>query len=60
MALLSNICTRPFSKDSNIAKQKCFMSPSHVVTLHEEDALKDRDLINFFLLHQGHLKEKLT
>lgn len=36
------------------------MSPSHVVTLHEEDALKDRDLINFFLLHQGHLKEKLT
>lgn len=61
MALLSNICTRPFSKDSIIAKQeKCFMSPSHVVTLHEEDALKDRDLINFFLLHQGHLKEKLT
>lgn len=36
------------------------MSPSHMVTLHEEDALKDRDLINFSLLHQGHLKEKLT
>ena len=33
------------------------MSPSHLVTLHEEDALKGRDLISFFLLHQGHLKK---
>lgn len=47
-----------FSKDSIIAKQeKCFMSRSHLVTLHEEDALKGRDLISFFLLHQGHLKQ---
>lgn len=55
MALLSNICTRPFSQDTIVAKQeKRFMSPSHLVTLHEEDAVKGRDLINFFLLHQAY------
>lgn len=52
MALLPNICTRPFSQDTIVAKQeKRFMSPSHLVTLYEEDAVKGRDLISFFLLH---------